>query len=147
MRAWYLFVLFVCFGTTASAQATSGRELYLSACAACHGADGRGLPVTALGFDTPVPDFTDCSFATPEADPDTTTGPHLIPGDQLVMVNGVFVRDLSTKDLRALLRGEPGTEVDVTVLRGSEVLRMKLKRTPLKSTLMPAKKEERVDEQ
>ena len=50
--------------------ALSGRALYESACAACHDADGRGAPQTAVGFDTPLPDFTDCSFATREPDAD-----------------------------------------------------------------------------
>jgi hypothetical protein len=48
----------------------SGAELYTAACAACHAADGRGTPTTLLGFDTPVPDFTDCSFSTVEPDAD-----------------------------------------------------------------------------
>lgn len=48
----------------------SGRELYLDACAACHGADGRGAPRSQVGFDVPLPDFTDCSFATREPDSD-----------------------------------------------------------------------------
>jgi mono/diheme cytochrome c family protein len=48
----------------------SGRELYEWSCAACHGADGRGAPQSLVGFDTPLPDFTDCAFATPEADLD-----------------------------------------------------------------------------
>jgi mono/diheme cytochrome c family protein len=70
VRTWCLVTLLVFFGTTTSAQTAGGRELYLNACAACHGADGRGLTAATLGFETPVPDFTDCSFATPEADPD-----------------------------------------------------------------------------
>jgi mono/diheme cytochrome c family protein len=49
---------------------TSGRELYLAACAACHGADGRGAPRSQVGFDVPLPDFADCSFATREPDGD-----------------------------------------------------------------------------
>ena len=48
----------------------SGPDLYLAACAACHGADGRGLPQAVVGFETPLPDFSDCSFATPEPDAD-----------------------------------------------------------------------------
>jgi hypothetical protein len=44
----------------------SGAELYRAACAACHAADGRGAPLSAVGFDTPLPDFTDCSFASRE---------------------------------------------------------------------------------
>jgi hypothetical protein len=44
----------------------SGADVYRAACAACHGADGRGVPQSMVGFDTPLPDFTDCSFATRE---------------------------------------------------------------------------------
>lgn len=71
------FALCLLSGPTAPAgaaprgqQPPGGQELYQSACAACHGADGTGLSSAALGFDTPVPDFTDCGFATPEADAD-----------------------------------------------------------------------------
>ena len=59
---------------TASAPATaaprSGEQIYRTACAACHGPDGRGAPQRQVGFDTPLPDFTDCAFATPEAEAD-----------------------------------------------------------------------------
>ena len=51
-------------------ESATGQELYQTACAACHGADGRGQPATQLGFDLPVPDFTDCSFASREPDAD-----------------------------------------------------------------------------
>ena len=54
----------------ASAEPAAGRALYAVACAACHGSDGRGTAQSTVGFDTPVPDFTDCSFATPEPDAD-----------------------------------------------------------------------------
>jgi hypothetical protein len=47
-----------------------GQRLYRAACAACHGSDGRGQPRATVGFATPLPDFTDCAFATPEADAD-----------------------------------------------------------------------------
>lgn len=47
-------------------SARSGEDLYLAACAACHGADGTGAPQTTVGFDTPLPDFTDCAFASVE---------------------------------------------------------------------------------
>jgi mono/diheme cytochrome c family protein len=46
--------------------ARDGVALYAEACAACHGADGRGASREVVGFDTPLPDFTDCSFSTPE---------------------------------------------------------------------------------
>ena len=48
----------------------TGSELYKAACATCHGADGRGNPKSHVGFDLALPDFTDCSFATPEAEAD-----------------------------------------------------------------------------
>jgi len=54
----------------ASLEPRAGRALYESACAACHGPDGRGAAPSAVGFDTPIPDFTECSFATPEPDAD-----------------------------------------------------------------------------
>lgn len=48
----------------------TGRQIYESACAACHGSDGTGSPSVAADLPVIPPDFTDCSFATrePEAD-------------------------------------------------------------------------------
>ena len=40
------------------------------ACAACHGFDGTGAPSSTVGFDTPLPDFTDCQFGPREANGD-----------------------------------------------------------------------------
>ncbi len=48
----------------------SGKALYSHACAACHGADGTGAPSEKVGFDVPLPDFSDCNFASREADQD-----------------------------------------------------------------------------
>ncbi len=45
----------------------SGTQVYDEACAACHGVDGRGNPSAVVGFDVPLPDFTDCVFATVES--------------------------------------------------------------------------------
>ena len=44
----------------------SAAELYRTACAACHGMDGTGVPRSQVGFDLPLPDFTDCAFTTVE---------------------------------------------------------------------------------
>lgn len=52
------------------AAADSPKSLYDSACAACHGPDGRGRSQSELGFDIALPDFADCSFATREPDAD-----------------------------------------------------------------------------
>jgi len=54
----------------AAVDRKSGELLYLEACAACHGAGGRGTPQSQLGFETPMPDFTDCDFASREPDAD-----------------------------------------------------------------------------
>ena len=52
------------------ARPRSGQELYRAACAACHGLDGRGASRDLVGFDTPLPDFTDCRYTTRELDAD-----------------------------------------------------------------------------
>jgi len=44
----------------------SGELIYRATCVACHGADGTGAPQTTVGFTAPLPDFTDCNFATRE---------------------------------------------------------------------------------
>ena len=54
--------------SSGAAVKRSGADIYQDACAACHGADGRGLPQSTVGFDVPLPDFSDCLFATVEAD-------------------------------------------------------------------------------
>lgn len=54
----------------AQGAAPAESDLYRSACAACHGLDGKGAPRTTTGFDTRLPDFTDCGFTTIETDVD-----------------------------------------------------------------------------
>jgi hypothetical protein len=69
-------VLIITGGVSAAAEEQIGdtgaaaADLYRNACAACHGEDGRGAAPSQLGFATPVPDFTDCSFSTVEPDAD-----------------------------------------------------------------------------
>jgi mono/diheme cytochrome c family protein len=46
------------------------KGLYEAGCRYCHAADGRGVDLSTVAFDTPLPDFTDCSFATREPDAD-----------------------------------------------------------------------------
>lgn len=47
----------------------TGKEIFEATCVGCHGADGKGQPVTTLGFEPPAtfPDFTDCSGSTRES--------------------------------------------------------------------------------
>ncbi len=54
----------------ADAPPRSGAQVWTAACAACHGADGAGQPRSVVGFDVPVPDLRDCTFATSEATAD-----------------------------------------------------------------------------
>ena len=56
--------------TAQSVSTRSGAEIYRAACETCHGPDGKGSPLTTVGFAAPLPDFTDCAFATTEPDPD-----------------------------------------------------------------------------
>ena len=44
----------------------TGKALYQTACASCHGATGKGAPPSLRGFDDPLPDFTDSSFSSRE---------------------------------------------------------------------------------
>jgi len=54
----------------ASAQTKSNSELYESACAGCHGVDGKGRTFEDSALETSPPDFTDCEFASREPDAD-----------------------------------------------------------------------------
>jgi mono/diheme cytochrome c family protein len=71
--AWLSFACAAHAQTRASA---SDIALYEADCAACHGSDGRGHTRTEVGFDTPLPDFTDCDFASRETVADWTAIVH-----------------------------------------------------------------------
>lgn len=72
----YGLFLYLSFLPAAAFAQPSGLELYESGCAACHGSDGRGRAESQLGFDLPLPDFTDCDFAAREPDLDWTAIVH-----------------------------------------------------------------------
>lgn len=54
----------------------TGGELYHWACASCHGTAGQGAPESQVGFDVPLPDFADCSFASREPNADWVAVAH-----------------------------------------------------------------------
>lgn len=75
--AWLVLAGFVLDSALANSPGThgsedapwsEGRDLYQSACVACHGADGSGAPQTLIGFEKPqtFPDFTECDQSAPE---------------------------------------------------------------------------------
>lgn len=55
---------------TAAEAKAADKRVFDATCAACHGFDGKGRAQSQVGFDTPLPDFTDCSYASREADAD-----------------------------------------------------------------------------
>jgi mono/diheme cytochrome c family protein len=80
-QAIQLLVLLLALTTLGHAQApllingvpiaqASGQDIYRATCAGCHGLDGKGQPESVRGFDVELPDFNECSFASPEAEAD-----------------------------------------------------------------------------
>lgn len=57
----------------------------------------------------------------------------LLPGDEIVMIDGVYVRDLSSAEIRDRLRGAVGSAVELTIVRGSDVLRVRVRRGELRA--------------
>ena len=70
----------------------------------------------------------------------------LLPGDQVVMIDGWYVRGMNAKDIRARLRGEVGTTVRLTVVRGDEVHHLQVRRGGLAERRAPPPREERITE-
>lgn len=64
--------LFVLWGWQSgwSQKLDTGEQIFRAACAACHASDARGQDRSQVGFEQPLPDFTDCNFATREQDTD-----------------------------------------------------------------------------
>ena len=88
-----------------AAGQADGVRLYVEACAACHGGDGRGRSPSQLGFETPVPDFTDCDFANREPDADWYAIVHQggpVRGFDRMMP--AFGRVLEAQEIEAVLR-------------------------------------------
>lgn len=50
----------------------TGKQIYETACVACHAANGKGMPESTVGFTKPesFPDFTQCDQTTPELNTD-----------------------------------------------------------------------------
>jgi C-terminal processing protease CtpA/Prc len=55
----------------------------------------------------------------------------LRPGDEITLINGRDVRELDERGIHAILSGEVGEPVKLTIVRGERVLRVTLQRTPV----------------
>ncbi len=54
----------------------------------------------------------------------------LQPGDQILLIDGRDVRAMDAATLHQRLSGAVGEPVQLTILRGNEILRVTLRRTP-----------------
>jgi len=108
-----------------AAAAPDAAALFKADCAACHGADGRGRSVAEVGFDLPLPDFTNCGFATPEPDSDWSAIIHRggpIRGfDRMMPAFGEALRDEEidalVKHLRAFCKDDRWPRGDLNLPR------------------------------
>jgi len=105
------------------------------ALAACVAASNTGSIGAVLGRDNDSRDVPE-GLAADDAG--------LIPGDEIVMIGGQYTRDLDQKAIVDLLRGPVGSEVELTIARGSEVRHVRVKRTALREHEVKPK-EERIE--
>jgi C-terminal processing protease CtpA/Prc len=70
----------------------------------------------------------------------------LLPGDQVVMIDGRYVRDLDEKEIRQALRGEAATTVSLTLLRGEEVRHARITRSARRSREPAGPREQKITE-
>jgi len=57
-------------------------------------------------------------------------------GDEILLVEGMDVRQMDAKAVHQALSGEVGSKVRLTLIRNEEVLRVTLMRTPAKKRLL-----------
>ncbi len=98
---------------------TTGAEVYQASCAACHGPDGRGRPQAEVGFETPLPDFTDCSYASREHSADWATIAHSGgPVRVFSQIMPAFGEALTTEQIEAAVEHIRGFCTDSSWPRG-----------------------------
>jgi C-terminal processing protease CtpA/Prc len=109
---------------------------------ACGGASGPGSVGAVFGRDSETR-----ALVVREAPPGAAAEKAgLQPGDEVVMIDGWYVRDMSGKDVRAKLRGEVGSTVRLTVVRGDDVRHVRVLRGALGERHPPPPREERISE-
>lgn len=99
------FFLTVLLAVPVWASTDNDASLYERACAACHGDDGRGRSPDEVGFDMPLPDFSDCAFASREPDADWFAVIHEGgPVRAFDRMMPAFGNALSANEIQAVLR-------------------------------------------
>lgn len=71
-----LFLIAASVASAAPPIDLDARRLYTANCASCHADDGRGGAAREAGYPVTMPDFTECRFATPEANTDWLATAH-----------------------------------------------------------------------
>ena len=66
LAVWLFCTASSVWGGQQNDRIQTGKALYSQACAACHGAGGTGVASSTAGFNIPLPDFTECDFASRE---------------------------------------------------------------------------------
>lgn len=56
----------------------------------------------------------------------------ILPGDEIIMIDGHYVRQMEASRVREALRGQVGTAVHLTLIRGELVVRVKVARSELR---------------
>lgn len=128
VRAAHVFVLAVVVATAFSSFACSG-----SAAGSVGAVFGRDNDTRALYVREVPPGLA-------------AAGAGLLPGDQLVMIEGFYVRDLDAKSIHDKLRGDIGSTVALTILRGEEVIHVRVARGALRGHEAISPKETRFRE-
>jgi C-terminal processing protease CtpA/Prc len=67
--------------------------------------------------------------ATPEGQGAARAG--LVPGDEILLLDGKSVRAMSPEDVRRAVRGDVGSTLVVTLVRDGKTMEVKIVRTPL----------------
>jgi C-terminal processing protease CtpA/Prc len=70
----------------------------------------------------------------------------LLSGDQIVMIEGLYVRDMNEKEIRAKLRGEVGSKVALTILRGNDVHHVRVTRSERRALEAMQPREQKIAE-
>ncbi|HEY8946322.1 MAG TPA: PDZ domain-containing protein [Polyangiaceae bacterium] len=61
----------------------------------------------------------------------------VLPGDEILLIDGRDVRGMSSEHVHQALGGEVGEPVKLTLIRGDRVVRVTLRRTPARPHRMP----------